>query len=97
MDEDNEIGRDLREAVANFRRALKRGDIDEADETQTKTAAILHEILEIIAGTYGLSRDKMCVVAMIAVSSMAQDAYPGTRSRLASYAALIDLEDGGQG
>jgi hypothetical protein len=64
--EDNEIGRDLREAVANFRRALKRGDIDEVHETQTKTAALLQEILEIIANSYGLSRDEMCLLAMIA-------------------------------
>jgi hypothetical protein len=35
--EDNEIGRDLREAVADFHRALKRGDSDKVDETLTGT------------------------------------------------------------
>jgi|GraSoi_2013_40cm_1033754.scaffolds.fasta_scaffold99714_2 hypothetical protein len=38
-EEDNEIGRDLREAVANFSRALKRGDIDEVDETRAASPA----------------------------------------------------------
>jgi hypothetical protein len=30
---------------------------------------------------------------MMAVSAMAEDALPGTRRRLAEYAALIDMQD----
>jgi len=32
-------------------------------------------------------------MAMMAVTSMADDALPETRTHLASYAALIDLQD----
>jgi hypothetical protein len=72
---------------------LERNDLDILHQAMTDAAASLREVLERIAAECSLSYDEMCVIAMMAVSSMAEDALPGTRSRLASYAALIDPQD----
>jgi hypothetical protein len=85
--------RALHEAAARFLNGLERDDLDILHQTMTDAAASLREVLGRIAAECGLSYDEMCVIAMMAVSSMAEDALPGTRNRLASYAALIDLQD----
>jgi hypothetical protein len=85
--------RELPEAAARFLSALDRGDLDKLHQAMMDTAASLREVLEHIAAECRLSYDEMCVISMMAVSAMAEDALPGTRSHLASYAAMIDLQD----
>ena len=94
MDKDiDDTRRALHEAAARFLNGLERDDLDILHQAMTDTAASLREVLERIAAECSLSYDEMCVISMMAVSAMAEDALPGTRSHLASYAAMIDLQD----
>jgi hypothetical protein len=82
------------EAAARMEEALVNGDHERAHETLAEAAAVLRKILENIAGLHGLSREKMAVIAMTAVSDMAQDTTPELRRLLALKAATIDAVDG---
>jgi hypothetical protein len=69
--------RELPEAAARFLSALDRGDLDKLHQAMMDTAASLREVLEHIAAECRLSYDEMCVISMMAVSAMAEDAPPG--------------------
>jgi hypothetical protein len=72
-------------------------DVDELYEPDPSIAAVtasLRRILEQIAAEFGVSHNKMCIVTMSALMSMAKDADAGTRRSLATFAALLDAKDG---
>jgi hypothetical protein len=81
------------EAAASMEEALESGDHEKAHEELAKTAAVLRKILERIADLYGMDHDRMCILAMMAISDMAQDTNPQLRRLLASHAAIIDAVD----
>ena len=85
--------RELHEAAARFLKAMECSDLDGVHQAMTDSAESLREVWEHIAAECRLSYDETCVIAMMAVSAMAEDALPGTRRRLAEYAALIDMQD----
>jgi hypothetical protein len=80
-------------AADRLQEAMEGGDNEGVQEGLAEAAAVLRKILEKIADLYGMSHDRMCILAMMAVSDMAQDTNPQLRRLLASHAAVIDAVD----
>src|SRR5258707_15069058 len=80
------------EAAAAFLQALESRDIDEVHPAQIKAGESLRRVLEKLAAACGMTHAQMCVVAMMAVSSMAREgaAQPPTVRR-----AMAKIGSGG--